>query len=224
MTITIDSREASKHPEFQRKLQKFTTVEVKTLEYGDFFVRGLKKNVLVERTSVPDLLRKRGIVLFNQIIGMKGAQNAEPRLLIEGSLDEARHYSKWSLNSVAGILVAVEEDFHVPIFTIPSISWVPRYFERLLKNIGTPKEKKFYPLRLKPKIRTMDEAARCVLEGTKHIGPSMAHLLLKELGSLITVVEAPEDVLYRIIGKRIGAKRTHTVWEVFHHKYGLSKA
>jgi len=155
--ITIDSREAAEHPDVVRKIGKFAEVQVAYMRYGDFFVRGIDKNVLVERTSVADLLRKKGYGVFKQMIGMKSATNAEPRLLIEGSLEEARHYSKFAFSSVVGILVSVEEDFHIPIFTIPSISWVPRYFEVLQRNIGTPKEKKFYPLRLKPRRRTMDE-------------------------------------------------------------------
>jgi ERCC4-type nuclease len=214
--ITVDTRENEKHPEIAVKLKsERIEVNVELLEYGDFFVRGLERNLIIERKSVLDLCHAVPHRLFTQVLGLVCVENAEPRLLIEGSLDEATHQTRWTRNSMLGVLVSVEEDFHIPIFTVPALSWVPNFLASVQHNIGTPKEKKFFSLQVKPRLRTKDDMSRCVIEGFKGVGPSTADLLLKAYGSVHGICAASAESLVDAVGN----KKAAIIYDVIHHEY-----
>jgi len=146
-------------------------------------------------------------------------ENAEPRILIEGSIGLISKFSNWSPEGVVGSLLSIQEDWRIPIFFVPSKKWTPIYLAKLHKNLGKPREEKIYPLRVKPKVEKLSDQIRCVVEGLPGISATLAHNLLLHFGSIENLCDASIDDLMGV--PKIGRKKASKIWEVIHSEYRM---
>ena len=221
--IVVDSKEASKNASIVEALKSSNIpVEIQPLTVGDYFLIGERKNLLIERKTVWDYVHSIGSRrLIEQIMMMISAENAEPRILIEGSLAAISKFSNWSPKGVTGNILSIIEDWKIPVYVVPSKKWTPILLERLHDNIGKPKEEKIYPLRVKPKTLTLSEEIRCVVEGIPGISATLAHSLLQHFKSIKSLTEASIEELMRV--PKIGRKKAEKIYEVLHATYEPEK-
>ncbi|MCL6579969.1 MAG: hypothetical protein K6T73_11445, partial [Candidatus Bathyarchaeota archaeon] len=102
------------------------------------------------------------------------------------------------------------------IFT-PSRYWSAVVIGKMMKNIGAPKEKKIYPLRVKPKLRTDDERVRCVIEGVEDVGAVLADALLKKFKTVERLCAASVEELMQV--PRVGKKTAQKIHYILHYAY-----
>jgi len=219
--IVVDSREASnKNGQYiiEQLKKKGYEVEIKPLEVGDYYLLGINKNLIIERKTCWDYIHAVGSRrMIDQILQLVNAENAGPVLLIEGSVAMIKKFSKWSDDGVAGALVSDIFDWGLPVIFVSSRYWSSVFIAKIMKNIGTPKEAKFYPLRVKPKLRTDDERVRCVVEGIEDIGGSLADALLKRFKTVEGLCAALIEELMEV--PKIGEKKAQKIHYILHHPY-----
>lgn len=219
MMITMDSREYSKNIQMAEALEtRGIEVKVEQLPVGDYFLIGERKNIVIERKTASDfahsIVSRR---MVDQCLMLVSVENAEPRILIEGSLALIKKFSNLNDFSVVGNLVSIMEDWGIQVVFVPSHYWTVLYFERLHRNLGKPKEKKLHPLRVKPKTTTLGEKIRCVVEGIPNVGPTLAHNLLSYFGTVRNLAQAePEDL---VAVPKIGGKKAKKIYEVLNALY-----
>jgi len=217
--IIVDSKEASKNPKIVEALMKENIrVEKRPLKVGDYFIIGKKKNIILERKTCWDFIHSvSSRRMIDQILMLVNVENAEPRILIEGSLGLISKFSRWSPQGVIGSLLSIQEDWRIPVFFVPSKRWTPIFIAKLHGNLGKLKEEKIYPLRVKPKVETLDEQIRCVIEGIPGISSVLAHELLLHFKSIEKLTSASIDDLMKV--PKIGKKKATKIWEVLHSEY-----
>ena len=114
------------------------------------------------------------------------------------------------------LLNTVLFDYKVPVIFTFSTRETVISLVQLAKKYSSIKERKIYPLRVKPKFRSLDEACRYVLEGFEDIGPSTADLILRHYKTLDSFFQNYWEV-DKIPG--IGIKRRDKIIEVMTHEY-----
>ena len=169
-------------------------VEFKHLHIGDYIV----KDVVIERKTVSDfissMLNRR---LINQLQQMQQVQN---KLLIIEGIEEQELYSKDSEmneNSIRGMLLSVVLQFQVPIIMAKNYEDTASFIAVLAK-----KREKELNLNFKKKSRNVKEQMQYIIEGLPGIGPKTAKKLLKEFKTIKNIINASEDDLKRVIGKK----------------------
>lgn len=193
-------------------------MEIKPLQVGDYYLIGASKNLIVERKSCWDYIHAvASRRMIDQILQLVNTENAEPILIIEGSIAMIKKFSKWSDDGVAGSLVSTMLDWGIQTIFTPSRYWSAVIIVKMMKNIGTPKEDKFYPLRVKPKLRTDDERVRCVVEGIEDIGASLADALLRRFKTVEGLCAASVEELMEV--PKIGEKKAKKIHYILHHPY-----
>lgn len=211
--IHIDSREASKHPEFKSILEeKGLTVSTGLLDCGDFMIYNSEedKAILIERKSIGDFIGSMmSGRIFEQLERLK-AVNAKPMILVEGSFAQGRRYGKVNVSSILGCLVNIELKWGVPIVTLPSKKWTPYYLLAIANCLGKPKRP--YALRGgAPRKMTLRQKQEYLLSGLPSVGPTTSRGLLEYFKSpltLFTHLEQLEEV------KGVGKKIAHDIMEV----------
>jgi len=86
--IVVDSREYSKNQKIAEALKKEgISIEVQPLKVGDYFLICERRNVIIERKTVWDYVHSVGSRrMIDQLLMLSSVENAEPRILIEGSI------------------------------------------------------------------------------------------------------------------------------------------
>lgn len=221
--IVVDSKEASKNASIVDALKNMgINIEVQPLPVGDYFLIGQRKNIIIERKTVWDYVHSIGSRrLIEQIMRLVTAENAEPRILLEGSLAAITKFSNWSPKGTVGNILSVIEDWRIPIYVVPSKKWTPILLERLHAKIGKPKEEKIYPLRVKPKAETIDEQIRCVVEGFPGVSATLAHNILVHFKTIKNLALASIDDLMEV--PKIGKKKAEKIWKIIHTKYEMKR-
>jgi ERCC4-type nuclease len=190
-TILVDHREnKSRVPEELKKLN--LNIQFKELKVGDYQVR----NTIIERKTQQDFLssmiNKR---LLRQIQDLSKLQ--KKLLIIEGDENLENLNNGINPNAIRGFLLSITLKNKIPIIQTKS----PKETAKFLQLIANKKEKE---ISLKPKRSNLDEKQQLefIIEGFPGIGPKTSKKLLQELGTIQNIINAPEDNLKKILGKK----------------------
>lgn len=176
-------------------------VDFEQLEVADFLIN----NTAIERKTISDflssMLSKR---LPEQLINLQ--QYEKKFLLIEG-IDEKELYSDKRYekdkeginpNAIRGFLLDIILKYQVPIIFTKNYEDTARFLAVLAKK----PEKTQESLRVKRKTRSKKEQMQFILEGFPGIGAENAKKLLKHFKSIKNIINADEEELKKIIGKK----------------------
>jgi len=177
-------------------------VNFEQLEVADFLV----KDVAIERKTVSDFLssmiNKR---LPEQLINM--GQYEKKFLLIEGIEEQELYDDKEKQginpNAIRGFLLDIILKYQVPIIFTKNYEDTARFLAVLAKKPDKTSES----LRAKRKTRSKKEQMQYILEGFPGIGAENAKKLFKEFKSIKNIINADEEELKKIIGKKAGIFR-----------------
>lgn len=175
-------------------------VSMEHLEVADFLVKG----TAIERKTVSDFLTsmvsKR---LSEQLVNMQ--QYQERLLIIEGienqDLYDDKSYEKGegiNPNAIRGFLLNILLKYQVPIIYSKNYKDTARFLLVLAKKPQEQNEN----LRAKRKASSIDEQKQFILEGFPGIGEKTAKKLLKEYGSIQSIINASQDELSHSLGKK----------------------
>ncbi|MEK6875753.1 MAG: ERCC4 domain-containing protein [Nanoarchaeota archaeon] len=175
-------------------------IEFRELKIGDYIV----KDVIIERKTISDFISS--MINKRLIFQLENMQQFDKKLLIIEGIDEQELYSNEKFieggmhpNSIRGFLLSILLKYKVPIiFTKNSddsavfLSLIARKksIELSLKNKRKPLSKK-HQLQL-------------IIEGFPSIGPKSAKKLLKEFKTIKNIINAPEEELKKVLGKKAG--------------------
>jgi Fanconi anemia group M protein len=173
------------------------TAVLKELKVADYIV----KDVAIERKTVSDfissMINRR---LFKQL---EELQQYENRLLVIEGIDEQELYTdieeKKGLhpNSIRGFLLSILLKYKVPIIFTKNSEDTAKFILVLSK-----KKEKELPLNVVKKILDKKERLQFILEGFPGIGPKTARKLLEKFKTIKNVINAPEEDLKEILGKK----------------------
>lgn len=171
-------------------------IEFQQLKVADFIF----KDVAIERKTTSDfinsIINKR---LFNQLEEIK--QYPKHFLIIEGT-DEHELYNDepegMNGNAIRGILLSIILNYQVPIIFTKDEKDTAMFINVLARK----KVKNHISLNAKKKSRNKEEQKQFILEGFPGIGPATAKKLLKEFGSIKSIINQSLENLQKIIGKK----------------------
>jgi len=220
MTIYIDSREHSQHPEFYNMLSKEHEVVVQMLPSADFVITGMYKTCVIERKHVLDFIASlQGKRLFNELITMKSYEgDVDCRLVLEGWIGLIRK-RRWNEKSIYAEFDAVvaKEKWNVPIIPTPDVRGTATYISWKQSQLGHPPTKKKYALRIGAKRQmTLKEKALCILQGFSGISVVHSENILRHFGSLrkfFANAEHVDDV------PKIGPKLKEEILKVINYEW-----
>jgi len=174
-------------------------IEFSTLKVGDYIVN----DVVIERKTISDfigsMLNKR---LSNQL---EELQQYEKRLLIvEGfenrffySDEEHEEHGGIHPNAIRGFLLSILLKYKVPIIYTKNENDTAKFISVLAR-----KKEKEASLNVSKKSLTKKERMQFILEGFPGIGPKTAKKLLENFKTLKGVLNAPQEELEKLIGKK----------------------
>lgn len=174
-------------------------LDMKHLPVADFLIR----DIAIERKSVVDFLSsmisKR---LSRQLEEMK--QYPKQLLIIEG-IEEHELYNDSrnretgiNPNAIRGFLLNILLEYQIPIIFTKNYEDTAKFLLVLAKKETREHES----IRAKKKSLSKKEQMQYILEGFPGIGPSTAKKLLKHFKSLKNIINAKEEELKKLIGKK----------------------
>lgn len=172
-------------------ISKGLNVEIKQLKVGDYLIN----DIIIERKTYNDfvssIIDKR---LVHQLEEIKQYPNF--LLIIEGeeNLDER----KMNKNAVHGFILSVLLKSKVPILFTKDYEETANYLFLLAKK----QERSNFSLRAVKRIMNKKEQLKYILEGFPGIGPVTAKKLFKKFKSIKNIVNASEEELKEILGKK----------------------
>lgn len=185
-------------------------VEEKAISPGDYVVG---EGFGIERKSFSDFIqsifKKR---LFEQVERLK---EAYPRccLVVEG--DSLRIASLPNPSIFWGALARLITDAEVPVAFTPDEAHTALFLYSLAKKLQEAGEK--VVARYKPKMMSLRERQRFLVEGLPGVGPKLADRLLRTFGSVRAVFNASEHMLAKVKG--VGPKRAREIRAVIDAPY-----
>jgi len=171
-------------------------VEFRHLEVGDYIV----KNVIIERKTVSDfissMINKR---LFEQLESMKNVQ--KKILIIEGIEEQELYHEKSGINenAIRGFILTILLTYNTPIIFTKNYEDSAKFLKVLAKKQENEKE---FGINAKRKSRDVNEQIQFIIEGFPGIGPKSAKKLLKEFKNIKNIINASEEDLKKILGKK----------------------
>ena len=171
-------------------------VEFRHLEVGDYIV----KNVVIERKTISDFLssmiNKR---LFEQLESIKNIQ--KKILIIEGIEEQELYYEKSGINenAIRGFILTILLTYNIPIIFTKNYEDSAKFIKVLAKKQENEKE---WGINAKRKSRDVNEQMQFIIEGFPGIGPKSAKKLLNEFKTIKNIINAPEEELKKILGKK----------------------
>jgi ERCC4-type nuclease len=194
--IIIDYRE--KNSLVASKLIKLGfEIEFKELKVGDYIVI----NTVIERKTINDfissMINKR---LLRQIEELKQFQD---KLLIIEGFEEESLYSDDSSdsgvnpNAIRGFLLSILLKHKIPIIFTKNQEDSARF----MGVIARKKEKEISLKSKKSNLNKKDQL-QFIIEGFPGIGPKTSQKLLKKFGTIQNIINAPEENLREILGKK----------------------
>jgi Fanconi anemia group M protein len=167
-------------------------IEFKHLQVADYMVN----NIAIERKTIPDLkssiISKR--ILF-QLRELK--QYPEALLIVEGISNFTLYEGIIHENAFRGFILSTLLEHEIPIIFTEDEEDTARYLSVLARKT----KKAHVSLRQKIPL-SKEEQQQFILEGFPGIGPSTAKKLLQEFKSIKNIINAPEERLKKIIGKK----------------------
>jgi Fanconi anemia group M protein len=191
LKIIVDFREKNSLV-IAELMNKGIGVEIKSLLVGDYIIN----DTVIERKTYNDfinsIMNKR---LINQLEEIKQYPNF--LLIIEGEEHEIAK-RKIEKNAIKGFLLSVLLKGKVPILFTKDYEETAEFLYVLAKK-QTGND---FSLRATKKTRNQKEQLQFVLEGFPGIGPILAKKLLNQFKSIKNIINAPEEELKKILGKK----------------------
>lgn len=174
-------------------------IEFKNLNVSDYIVN----DVAIERKTVSDFISS--MVNRRLIRQLEELAQYKNRLLIIEGIEEQELYSDefseekigMHPNSVRGFLLSILLKYSVPIIFTKNHEDTSRFISVLSKR----KEKEI-PLNVPKKSLNKKEQMQFIIESFPGIGPKTARKLLEKFRSIKEVINASEDELKNLIGKK----------------------
>ncbi len=167
-------------------------IEFCQLHVGDYVVNG----IVVERKSVSDF--KSSIINKRIISQLLALRQCEKRLLLLEGIGKDMYEDGIHENAFRGFLLSVALEYNVPvIFTLDE-----QDSACYLSVLARKREKGVDALRAFRLLKTKEEQIWFILEGFPSIGPVSARKLLERFGSLREIMNASEEELSAVLGKR----------------------
>lgn len=207
--IIIDYRE--KNSLVASKLIKLGfKIEFKELKVGDYIV----KNTIIERKTIGDfissMINKR---ILRQIEDLK---QLDKKLLIIEGIEEKELYSESpehnlgvNPNAIRGFILSIVLKHKIPLILTKN-----HEDSAIFMWILSRKKEKETSLKAKKKNLNKKEQLQFIIEGFPGIGPKTSKKLLKEFGNIQNIINAPEENLKMILGKK-----TELFLEIIGRKY-----
>jgi ERCC4-type nuclease len=171
-------------------------VEFKELKVADYLVN----DIAIERKTVSDfissMINKRLAFQLNDL------QQYENKLLLIEGIEEHDLYNDnqeggVSSNAVRGFLLSIALKHKIPILFTKNEEDTARFINVLARKKETESS-----LNVTKKSLNKKEQMQFILEGFPGIGPKTAKKLLQEFHSIKGIVNASEEELNKIIGKK----------------------
>ncbi|MDP2629063.1 MAG: ERCC4 domain-containing protein [Nanoarchaeota archaeon] len=192
--IIIDYRE--KNSLVVSELVKFGfETEIKELKVADYIL----KDVAIERKTVSDFISSMlNHRLLNQIEELQQYKN---KLLIIEGIDEQDLYNDKNEgvngNAIRGFLLSITLKHKIPMIFTKDSEDTAKFLLVLSK-----KREKEVSLNAKKKSFNKKEQLQFIIEGFPGIGPKTSKKLLKEFGTIRNIINASEEELTKILGKK----------------------
>lgn len=190
--IIIDNREKQSLVASQLASLGFQ-IQFEQLKVGDYLVN----DVAVERKTISDL--KSSIInkrIIQQLLELK--QYPKNLLIVEGISDEDIYSGIIHENALRGFLISVALEFQVPIIFTQNEKDTARYLAVLAKK----SPKKDFSLRASKLFKSKEDRLQFILEGFPNIGPVTAKKLISRFKTLKSIINASEEELKPILGKK----------------------
>jgi Fanconi anemia group M protein len=169
-------------------------VEFKELKIGDYVVKG----VAIERKTVSDFISS---MLNRRLIKqLEELQQFKKRILIIEGIEEQELYPEGkgiNPNAVRGFLLSIVLRYNVPIIFSKDYKDTAKFISVLAR-----KKENETPLNAKKKTLNKKEQKQLILEGFPGVGPKISKKLLKEFKSIKNIINASEEDLQKILGKK----------------------
>ncbi len=216
--IVVDSREYSKQKQYIESLRvKGFKIAVMKLEVGDYYLLAPedKKPVLVERKSITDFLNSiRDNRIWEQTRLLKKAaeeENAIPIIVLEGSLNIIKRFTKWNITSVLRIMDELLTSYDVKILPVPNKEATFQWLAAKARSLGSTNRKRIFRLRVEKKPLTLNDRILYVAESI--VGPTIARRLLRHFKTLRNIANASINELMKVEG--VGEKRAKEIYSIF---------
>lgn len=184
-------------------------IEFKELKVADYIVRG----TAIERKTVNDFISS--MINKRLLKQLEELQQYKSRLLIIEGIDEQDLYTDskdltgMNPNSIRGFLLSILLKYNVPIIYTKNYQDTAKFISVLAK-----KKERDMPLNVNKKTLTKKERLQFILESFQGIGPKTAIKLLKKFKTLNGIINASEEELREIVGKK-----AESLFELIHSKY-----
>jgi len=209
--VVIDTRELA--TEEGRKIKEIlrlnkVDIDIQVLDVGDYYIppgEDTPIGCVIERKTILDLVNaaktKR---LWSQLVKLASLENAQPIIVIEGSLNQIRKFTKWKPRAVAGLIASIMFDFEIPIIQTPGWTWTVEVIHVFVNRIQGEKKPRKIPIRHGKKAETPHDFAKMVLASFPGVNVSRATALLKTFGNLYNAINNVNRWFHvRGIGKKI---------------------
>ena len=166
-------------------------IDFKQLNVGDYIVRG----VVIERKTISDF--KSSIINKRIITQLLELKQFDKNLLILEGVNEEMYLGGIHENAFRGFLLSVAFDYRIPVIFAQNERDTAKYISILSK-----KGNKEISFRASKTFLSEREQQQFILEGFPNIGPKKARKLLEKFGNLREIINANEEKLREILGKR----------------------
>lgn len=176
------------------------------LAIGDY----LTGEIVAERKTAQDF--QNSIIdgrMKRQIENIKRTQ--KPVIIVEGRLE--KNQERIHENALRGMIISIQIFHKVPLIHTINEKETADYLCLLAKERKMGES----TLRIVPPKLTENERLQYILEGFPESGPITAKKLLKELKSIKNIIDADEETLERIVGKR-GKEIARLVRKEYHQE------
>ena len=186
-------------------IKKGLNIEFCELKVGDYIV----KDIVIERKSREDFFNsifdKR---IFTQLANMSEYENR--MILLEGDYEKNLPIHE---NALKGIFLSIGLKYKTPIV----FSKNEEDTAKIIFLLSTKKEKS-NSLTLKKKPTSDDKKAHSIIEAFPGIGPAISKKLFDKFGSVKNIIDADEEKLSKILGKKF-----HEFKKILNLKVGTKK-
>jgi len=171
-------------------------IEFKELKVADYIVKG----IAIERKTVSDFISS----MINRRLPkqLEELQQYQEKLLIIEGIDEQDLYNEGGSvnpNAIRGFLLSIVLKHKIPIMFTKDSQDTAKFISVMAK-----KQDKEPALSLKPtkRVSSKKEQMEFILEGFPGIGPNTAKKLLNEFKTIKNIMNASQEELQQIIGKK----------------------
>ncbi len=191
--ILVDNHEKnSLVPAILSKLKM--NYEFTDLKVADYIIN----NIAIERKTIPDL---KSSIISKRIIFQLRELKQYPKslLIVEGISNFELYQGIIHENALRGFLLSTAIDNQIPIIFTENEEDTAKYLSVLAIRESKPKTRT--SLRQKLSL-SREEQKQFILEGFPGIGPTTAGKLIAKFKSIKNIINAPEEELEPILGKK----------------------